>query len=229
MVLAADPWCPYNCVPDSNHPGYFVELATLAFEQHGHTVKYVNMPWSRAIRMARKGVIDGIIGTGREETPDFIYPQYSHIDVKHSFYTLKQSEWHYGSVASLGSVRLGVLNDYSYGDFLEEYLQVNENNIDRLIVVYNDEGLPQLVRLLKAGRIDAFIEERGVVNDYVRNRPEDDFLKFAGVGSPEQVSIAFSPVKPTSQKYAQLLSDAFVAIEGTELHLKLLQKYQLVD
>lgn len=33
VVLGADEWCPYNCTPGSNQPGYVVELAKAIFEK----------------------------------------------------------------------------------------------------------------------------------------------------------------------------------------------------
>ena len=42
VVLVADEWCPYNCAPNSDKPGYVVEIAELVFAEAGHTVIYKN-------------------------------------------------------------------------------------------------------------------------------------------------------------------------------------------
>ena len=40
LVLAGDYWCPYNCHPDSEMPGYLVELIRTAFYIYRIHIEY---------------------------------------------------------------------------------------------------------------------------------------------------------------------------------------------
>lgn len=44
ITLVADEWCPYNCTPDTDHPGFMIEIAQYAFEHAGHTIVYTTIP-----------------------------------------------------------------------------------------------------------------------------------------------------------------------------------------
>ncbi len=53
LLIVADPWCPYNCAPDSTKPGMIVEIVKKAFERHGISVTYETLPWTRAVEETR--------------------------------------------------------------------------------------------------------------------------------------------------------------------------------
>lgn len=40
VTLRADQWCPYNCVPGSDRPGYMIEIAREVFGRAGHQIDY---------------------------------------------------------------------------------------------------------------------------------------------------------------------------------------------
>jgi polar amino acid transport system substrate-binding protein len=77
IVLAADPWCPHNCVAGSIREGYMVDIARQAFALQGIEVNYVNMSWARALQQARTHHIDGVIGAFKGDARDFVFPQES--------------------------------------------------------------------------------------------------------------------------------------------------------
>ena len=47
ITLRADEWCPYNCQPKSQNPGFIIEIAETVFKKAGHTIDYQVMPWAR--------------------------------------------------------------------------------------------------------------------------------------------------------------------------------------
>lgn len=40
LVVAADEWCPYNCMPGSERPGYLIEVLQSVYGKLGITVEY---------------------------------------------------------------------------------------------------------------------------------------------------------------------------------------------
>src|SRR5690349_12435671 len=75
IKLTSDLWCPYACEPNSDKPGFMVEIAKEVFSSKGHTVKYELLNWARAIKATRIGRFDGIVGASRSDVQDFEIPK----------------------------------------------------------------------------------------------------------------------------------------------------------
>ena len=123
LVIAADLWCPINCAVDSPRPGIFVELARDIFAEAGIQVRYETRNWARVLQEVRRGDINAAIGAGYEDAPDFLFGATPVALSCNCFYTRRDSTWRYAGVTSLPAVRLGVINDYSYGEQLDAYVQ----------------------------------------------------------------------------------------------------------
>lgn len=215
IVLAADPWCPYNCVPKSSRPGILVEFARQAFAAHGHTVTYINMPWAQAIRLVRTGVIDGLIGAGLQEIPDFIFPDREILQAEHIFYVKMDDNWEFAGLDSLSKRKLGVLNGYAYGDFLSKYSNPEFRDDVDLTILSGYSPLRRLVQILVKGRVDTIIEDRLVFSNVAKNLNEAKDIKPAGTYAREKIFIAFSPARKKSQLYADILSN-FIEHSGAK-------------
>lgn len=206
IALVADQWCPYNCTPGTDRPGYLVEAATLALAQAGHEVVYLTIPWNRAISTVREGVYQGLIGAGKQETPDFVFPPVPLATARHSFYTEPYSTWTYSGYASLREIRIAVIKDYSYGTLYRDYIAPNEQNNERITVLYGENIIARLMVMLERGWVDAFIEDRAVFNHYLKRTGDDTCFRNAGVVLEEDIYIAFSPASADSPRYARDLA-----------------------
>lgn len=222
VVLAADPWCPYNCKPGMQQPGILIEVAREALAAAGHKMVYRNLPWARAISMARGGKIDGIVGAGREEVPDFVFAENGILSVTHSFFVRPDDDWGYEGLESLHERRLGVINGYSYGDLHWAY--VTEKNIEahRVYVVSGRSPLGRLARMLEVNRVDTIVEEARVLRYTMRGKSFRP--RRAGDYASEDVHIAFSPENPASADYARALND-FVTADGGRRVEEIIKRY----
>ena len=170
ITIRADEWCPYNCEPKSDLPGFMVEIAVKIFESKGHTVDYDIMPWARAIQDTRKGKYNAIIGAGKEDAPDFIFPAIEQAQMVNVFYVRKGFPWQYAGVASFKDNVLGVIKDYTYVEEIDVYISENAKNSKRVQIVSGDTALDSNIKKLLAGRVDILIEGRfkkqipGVIN-----------------------------------------------------------------
>jgi polar amino acid transport system substrate-binding protein len=181
LLLAADPWCPYNCGETDPYPGFMVEIARAVFEKHGIRITYVTVPWSRAVHGTRTGQYDGVIGAGRNETPDFVFPDIEQGLACHTFYVRKGNPWRYDGPASLDQVTLGVIRNYSYGPLFDTYIRQYQNDPARVQVISGESGLTLNVRKLAANRIDVLIEDRTVFEYFLYNSGVADEFDPAGV------------------------------------------------
>ena len=229
IILVADPWCPFNCGRNDENPGYMVEIAKYVFEQHGHTVKYFNVPWARAIYGTREGQYDGIIGAGRTETPDFVFPDIELGLARHTFYVKKGNPWRYDGLDSLKTITLGVIKNYSYGDLYNVYIEPNQNNPKRIQVISGEKGLALNIQKLEENKIDAIIEARAVFLHHLHETDKPNIFSEAGIAYAEKVYIAFSPKLKKAQVYAAMLTNGMNALRKSNRLSEILKKYGLED
>ncbi|EMS79936.1 substrate-binding periplasmic protein [Desulfotignum phosphitoxidans] len=229
ILLAADPWCPYNCGGQEEHSGFMVDIARAVFEKNGHRVIYVTVPWARAIHGTRTGQYDGIIGAGRTETPDFVFPDIEQGLACHTFYVKKGNPWQYDGPASLDHVTLGVIRNYSYGTLFDTYIRQHQADLAKVQVISGESGLALNIRKLVAGRIEVLIEDRAVFQYFLHKKGIPDDFARAGTAAMEPVYIAFSPISADARKYADMLTREMAELRRSGALSDILKQYGLTD
>ncbi len=128
ITILADPWCPYNCEADSSKPGIGIEAAQKIFSAQGLKVKYINRDWQQSLSEVRAGQYDAVIGAYRSDAPDFIFPQRPFAYSKTCFFICDDFNWEFEGPHSLSNIRLGVINGYSYGKSIDQYVKEHRNS-----------------------------------------------------------------------------------------------------
>lgn len=205
LAIAADIWCPINCEPGSERPGIFVELARDIFAESGIAVRYEIRNWARVLQEVRRGEINAAVGAGIEDAPDFLFTETPVALSRNCFYTGSKSRWHFDGVESLASVRLGVINDYSYGEALNAYVATHRGHSERVQVAAGDKALDLNLSKLAHGRLDVMIENSWVVQSRLAALGRSGELREAGCREPDvPIYLAFSPALPDSARYVEL-------------------------
>jgi polar amino acid transport system substrate-binding protein len=236
ITIKADEWCPFNCEPGSDSPGYMVEVARIIFQKAGHELIYENMPWSRSIDHARKGKIDAIPGATKGEVPDFIFSDEEFGASITYFFVKKGTTWRFTDVGSLESIRIGVQDDYEYGGKIDEYIEKNRETIHVQVVKSDDPVALNIKKLIK-GNIDACPEDKLVFLYKAKSMGVLDQVEEAGIIPVDdredfeatRIYLAFSPVNPKSAEYAKILSDGIREMRASGELQKILDKYGLKD
>ncbi len=210
LTIVADEWCPYNCAPNAEPKGILIEIAEKIFSEQGIQIKYTNLPWARAIEETREGNYDAIVGAAHTDAPDFIFPEPAPARAGNVFVVGPNSSWRYSGLKSLEAVSLGVIQDYSYGDELDRYIESNKNNRDRVQIVSGDDGLRMNLRKLLANRVAVILDDRSVITWTLKANPEFAAAKIVDQASPEDGAyIAFSPAhRERSTKLAEQFATA---------------------
>lgn len=229
ITIVADEWCPYNCEPGSDKPGFMIEIAQKTLGAAGHTIDYKNMPWSRAIDEARKGKFDAIVGAAKDDAPDFVYPSVS-LGVSGSIFAVRKGEtWKYAGIDSLAGHSIGVIQDYSYDDDFDKYVEANAKDSAKLQVAAGESALETNIKKLEAKRIDAMVEDKSVLNYALSQMGKAGAFDVAGALGDAEVYIAFSPAKKESAEYAKLLSEGLQKLRASGELKTILAKYGLED
>ncbi len=229
ITIVADEWCPYNCTPGSDKPGYMIELAQQILGEAGHTIDYRNMPWSRAIEEARKGRFDAIVGAARGDAPDFVYPENALGVSSNVFVVPKGASWRYRDIGSLAEISFGSIRDYSYGDELDAYITEHEKDARRVQVASGDDALSTNIKKLAAGRIGAAVEDRNVIEYFLADTGQQGNFEIAGNLGEDPLYIAFPPGGERSSEYARQLSEGVARMRASGELAALLKKYGLRD
>lgn len=232
ITLVADSWCPYNCAPEDEHPGFIIEIAKQAFAKHGIEVQYSVLPWTRAIEETRLGKYTAIVAASRDDAPDFVYPKVPQGWMRNMFYVKKGSTWRYSGIKSLNGISLGTIADYSYNPEIDGYIAKHRGDMKYIQVISGDNALETNVKKLLAGRIGALIEGQYVMDYYLSQHPNAGQMEVAGslpATDTDNLFVAFSPKGPKAKQYAKILSDEMQAMRKSGELAKILASYNLKD
>jgi polar amino acid transport system substrate-binding protein len=234
VSIVADVWCPYNCDPKSDKPGFMIEIAKQVFEPKGIKVEYKAMPWERAIEETRKGSYTAIVGAAKNDAPDFLFPSEALGNSTNAFYVKADSSWKFEDISSLNKIALGVIEGYTYESSLDEYIESNKGNPSKIQSISGDTAIDQNFKKLLKGRIGAYLENINVAQKHISDNSLWGKFKMAGQMVTEDVEeqhlfIAFSPVNERSQDYARMLSEGVQELRKSGKLKDILNRYNVQD
>jgi polar amino acid transport system substrate-binding protein len=229
ISFVGDLWPPFNGVHGSDEEGYFLDIARAVFESKGHRVTYVIRPWKRAVREVEAGAHDALLGPFVNEAPGFVFPEEEIGFTALSFFTRSDGVWTFTGLKSLAGVRLGIIQDYDYRPWLQQY---RREHPESFIVVSGKDAIFRNLDLLIRGRVDVIPTNEHAFRYRAKVVGVLDQIRFAGRDTTEEgrkLHIAFSPSKPTSAIYAELLSEGIRELRQTGRLAKILDNYGLKD
>jgi polar amino acid transport system substrate-binding protein len=228
IIVASDEWCPYNCVPGSEFPGYIVEIVKTIFAEHNISVEYVKAPWTLAIKGVEAGQYNAALAATAMTIPNAVFPQEEVGYYSNDFIVLKESGWRFSGINSLMSVKLGVIRGYVYGPNLDAYVWKPNNPLVDVLAGVNASQL-NISKLYKK-RIDVYLEDANVAYYQARKLRLDKYIQRAGSeGKPAALYVAFSPSLPSSKKYAEMFSLGIQNMRRSGKLLYILNKYGVKD
>ncbi len=223
VTLVSDPWMPYTGEEGSDENGFMIDIARETLGAAGHTVVYKSMDWDKAIEETRTGKFNAIVGAGKSEAPDFVFPANDQGQSINNFFVMKGNPWKYNGVESLKGKKIGVLKAYSYGDKFDAAFKDNPN-------VTAETQLIKLLELMSEGKIEIIIENYYVFMLQCMKAYMDNEVQDAGNdGTADPIYIAFSPANPKSAEYAKIVSDGMEALRKNGTLSKILEQYGLKD
>lgn len=225
LTFAADEWCPVNCAPGSEKPGYMVEIAEAILEPLGYQVDYQQITWARALLMTRKGQYDGVYAGTPEEATGFVFPSEPQGRYTIGLFVRKDDPWRYDEASSLKGKEVGLIIDYAYGDDIE--LQM-ERFAERRYAG-GAKALEQNIRTLLAGHLDMIVED---VNSFAYKATElgiGDQFRLEKTFTEDNLYLALSPAKAHSHDIARALSNGMKRLRKSGELQSIMEKYGLQD
>jgi polar amino acid transport system substrate-binding protein len=229
ISMRTDLWCPYACDPKSDKPGFMVEMAKEVFKKYGHTIDYNVMNWARAVSQVKEGKFNALIGCNRADVEGFEIPTIPTGHTTSYYYTLKDDPWMYVNEASLQSRKIGVINDYTYGDEIDKLIRKKKKSF---LKVTGENPLLRLIQMTEAKRINGFVENPLVLAYNLREIKKDaSIFKVAStnVAQDPELFIAFSPASSKSRIYAKNLDEGMIELRKSGRLKIILERYGLSD
>lgn len=231
ITLVADEYCPYNCVPGTERPGFVVEIAREIFGARGYEVEYRVMPWPRAVRAVRRGEYDAVICATPDEAPGLLYSRQEVTLCANDFFVLAGNPWRYTGPASLEGQRLGVIGDYDYSgaDHLDVYIREHAGQ-ETVQSLTGGDALERNLRKLVSGRIDVVLDERAVVRCSAARMGIADQVVLAGSEDDTgPMYVAFSPANPATAAYLEIFDEGLEQLRASGRLDEILKPYGLED
>ncbi len=228
IELRADVWCPFNCEPDSDHPGFMVELAQEAMAFFGHEVRYSTLTWGRSLDQTRNGQVNGVIGTDQGEAPDFIFGS-PMAGYQETLIFRKGEARQITTHEDLDGLRVGAIVDYEYHTMIKAYIDEHERDPTRVQLIGGDSALERNLQKLVAGRIDFTIDERSVLVHAVAQLGLSDAVEILPHSETTDLFIAFSPALESSELYARQLSEGIERLKASGRYAEILSRYGLSE
>lgn len=224
IVIVADPWCPFNCEPGSDKPGYMVEIAREVFEPLGHTVTYNTVNWSRALVETRDGKYSAVFGAAVGDAEDFVFPGVAQGQAGNALFVRKDDTWAMSAPEDLSGKVVGLIRDYDYGelnDDIQKYAKADYAGGDNALTIN--------IKKLAAGRLDVVVEEASVFNYTADQMGVLDQTRMEKAIEYDDVFIAFSPARAESKELAAQLEAGMEQLRESGRLAEILKKYGLSD
>ncbi|MHA7878885.1 MAG: substrate-binding periplasmic protein [Saccharospirillum sp.] len=232
LRLVADPWCPFNCTPGDDAPGFMIEIAERVFAEHGIAIEYHTLPWVRALLAVETGEYDAAVGASHAEAPQLVFPQQPQGRMRNVFWTLADSDWEYHGLTSLERIQLAIIAGYGYSPQLEAYLRLGIST-HRVTELFGETPLINGMLMLERGRVDALLEEASVFQYQMQHQGREGQFRIAGEVMEEasfsEVYIAFSPELAQAEQYAEWLSDGTERLRQSGELGEILSRYGVSD
>jgi polar amino acid transport system substrate-binding protein len=230
VTLRADPWYPYNGDPHGERPGYMVEIARYALARGGHRLDYQLLPWQRSLDAAERGRIDCVVGVHLAAEGGLLFPSESFGRMDEVFFGLRDAPpWRFRSTEDLRDKVVAVVGGYRYGDPIDAYI-AEQSDSRRVYVASGEAALERNIKMLLAGRVDLVLEAPAVFAAKARQMGVSDQVReLDRLGDPQNLYIACSAIKPSSEEYLRLFDAGIRELRRSGELQKILDKYDVED
>lgn len=185
---------------NGNARGAFVEIVSKIMENLGHDIRIEVLPWTRALKMVRKGEADAIFTAYKnKERETFLdYTEQALFPQPVYFYKKKGASVTFtGDLSLLMDKKIGVLSTISYGHKFDEF----KSNF----ILERGNKLEHNFKKLIAGRIDLVPSDQTVAERVIAKMEAFDKI----VRIPVQLDSVPSYIAFTKKKKLSLLKKQF--------------------
>lgn len=227
LTMGFQAWEPYQYVSVGDEvSGLDVEIAEAVVEQMGCDLKAEQGTWRELLSKLRRGEVDFVLGASKTEARHE-YARFSDPYRQEQFVLfVRQNEMDSFTADSVTEFiqagnKLGVVNEYYYGEELREALHQGE--ADGLVQGAIISEL-NIARLLD-GEIDAFLEDTLVAASILRRKGLEDDIERHDIELPaSDVYVMFSQ-KSVPEGYVAAFNEALATVQSNGTYDNIRERY----
>lgn len=230
LRIRSDPWCPYNCAPGSDHPGFAIEIAQAVFPPHGIAVDYAGAEtWEAAIAGLFVGEVDAVVGALPSEAPGAVFPKEALGKSLGALLALRRDTGDLSSLDKLGRRRFAIIAGFDYGDDINALI----SSRDRALLYTPRPGpgpdmLADMLEAMLTGKADVLYENSNVLRYTLSRHPRADTFRIAQeFDGGSEPGIAFSPKHPRADWLAHAWDEGVARLRASGALAKIMARYGL--
>lgn len=231
LLALADPWCPFNCQPEAERPGYVVEMLREVFAAPLWQLSYRIVPWDRALQQ----VVDGQASLALAMTRELAIrkglligrePVGSAADC---LFVAAGNPLQFHQSSDLDSLhRVGVVSGYEYDYDLGAWLAQPKNR-PKIVRTRGANPAEVNARNLARGRLDGVIESAAVMQMQIQQLQLQGRIREAGCQQAEPLYVAFSPRHPQAARLVEHFDQGVAELRRSRRLARILARYGLQD
>lgn len=185
LPIVFEDYPPYEFVEEGEVKGMNLDIIREAFKRMGIKAYFEPRPWKRAIYQLKTGEILALSsGFKTKEREDFVIFPDAPLSVEIVTVVVRKGrEFSVKSLEDLRGMKLGVVQEYVYGEPFDSMTGLNK---------VRAKSSHQLIRLLLEGRVDAAIGNKAVFRYVAQKKGKLDQLKFVYEVGREPLYLMFS-------------------------------------
>jgi polar amino acid transport system substrate-binding protein len=200
--------------------GAIAAVFKAAMSAEGVDVEYDFLPWARALEYAKNGTSAGSPGWTKtpERDVDFLFSE-PFVNCVDGVFYLKEKPVEFSSVADFKGMRIGVINNLTYGKDFAEAQARNEFKTDLAPASEN------LLKMLLRGHVDAVILNRSVAAQEMQALAAADAKRIASADTPFLIKpwrLAVGKRNPDAQKIISTFNAGLLKIQRNGTYLRLM-------
>ncbi|UUO24816.1 amino acid ABC transporter substrate-binding protein [Colwellia sp. M166] len=190
MLGVENSWPPYS---DSDGNGISKDIITKAFRAVELEVEFVVLPYARALKMTKDGILDGAFNVTKQISTikQFNFHDVPFLKASASFYYPPNSSLDYQRLADIpDDIIIGLIIGYEYGDDYEKHRQrFNEVRLAKQ---------SQIIEMLQSKRIDmAIMFDEVAAYSLQQLNLSSSVIKQGAINHISDIYIAFSKSRDT--------------------------------
>ena len=212
-LAAEDNWAPFA---NASGTGISHSIINSAFSRVNIEVKSIVVPYSRAVVMAKKGLVEGVFNLVKEKSTEqhFVFGEHPLFSATASFYqnakmpVQAMDKWQLPP-----NTKVGIIEGYEYGD---------ELNLLPNVHIFKLSNHNQLINLLLLDRIDLAIMYDLVAEQYIQRMGVAADIEQTFTNHTGQVYLAFSKDNPQAETLAKLLDTGLISLKQDGSYQKIM-------
>lgn len=224
IQLVTDSYIPYGFEENGVLKGVAVDIVQEMFKRRGYTVELQMLPWTRALQMVQDGDADGIFCAFYSDERA-VYLDYMQEPLAYEAmycYSLKNSSVRFdGTLESLGPYRVGVIQDWFYGEPFEQAVKNGDLHVQKVT------DLSINIQKLLDGRIDVVLNPRAATQYYLKQMAVQDQIveQPALFRDPTGLYLGFAKKRLTDQELVREMDAALLEMKKDGTYQKIVDRY----